>query len=358
VTPDPEIRTLVTRASDPQSRTPGVSGQWRKAFGLLLFSVSLVGAVDLNPPELQSLVNRALEHAYRQEYESAEAVLNQVIEAYPDNPAGYFFFGALRQLYMFDVGSDSLEPAFNSSLDQAWHKAEAVLQQEENARAHLYLGAVNTYRAIYYGWKGKFWDTYKWGTKAPAEMTKALALDSSLSDACVDLGVSEYFSYAAGRYLTGLPVFGSCSRAVELLEQAIDGDGYFSLTAGYALAWIWSHEKRYVESESILLGLLATYPGNRLFRKLLRDTYYEQKDYASAVAVAAELGQELGEVQPDNAQARTENYLTWAKGLYYSGDLGASRACCDSIISYEPQRDAVIGLGKFIKAAKALKRRT
>jgi tetratricopeptide (TPR) repeat protein len=315
-------------------------------------------AVDLNPPEVQTRVNAALQYAYGQEYDSAQAVLDRLVQEQPENPAGYFLTGALWQLYMFDMGSDSLEGAFLACMQQAQDKATKVLKQEVNAQAHLCLGSVYTYRAIYYGWKGNYWRTYAWGTKAPREMQKALELDPALTDACLALGVSEYFHYCAGRYLTGLNLFGSLTKGVELVNRAIAGNGYFALTARYALAWMWGHEKRYRDAEAILRDLLETYPDNRLFRKLLRDTYYAHRDYGSAITVAQELGDELAGVMPGNIQAQAENYLTWAKSLYDSGDRLGARACCDSIIEWEPQQKKVLGLADFVRAAKTLRRKT
>jgi hypothetical protein len=324
----------------------------------ILLLVGLAAGVDLNPPEIRPRLDDAIGHSYRQEYQAARDELDQIIADYPDNPAGYFFEGALWQLYMFDMGSDSMQTEFDDCMARAQQRAEAVLATGEDARAHLYLGAVYTYRAMYAGWKQRHWDSYKWGMKAPAEMGRALELDSSLADANLALGVNEYFRYAAGRYLTGLKLFGSYGHALELIDRAGRADGYFSLIARYVRAYIMRGEKRYDEATGILDGLLAEYPGNRLFRKLLRDTYLDGKLYDSALAVGEGLAQEYDLLLPDNAQARAENYYALARCYHEQGDAQTSRACCDSIIAYEPRQDAVIGLPAFVKAAKALKKRT
>jgi tetratricopeptide (TPR) repeat protein len=322
----------------------------------VLFAVSAFAA-DLNPPEAESLIRTALAHAYRQEFAASESVLNQLLDQFPDNPAGYFFRGALWQLRMFDAGSDSLISAFMNCMDQTVDKATRVLELEPDAWAHLYVGAAHTYRAIFYGWHNELWNCYTWGIKAPAELNKALALNSNLADACLGLGVNEYFHHAAGRYLTGLSLFGSLNRSIGLVRRAGDGDGYFSATARYFLAWMLGHEKRQAEACSLLNDLLAQYPGNRVFRKLLRDTYYTAKDYDSAIRVGAELGQELAEIMPDNLQARAENQLTLAKSEFWNGNKRAALAYCDSIVAQEQMKHQVLGLGNFVREAKALKRK-
>ena len=164
---------------------------------VLLGSVS---AVELNPPEIQELVYDALEHAYRQEYDAAYELLTQLSADFPDNPAGDFFMGAYWQLYMFDHGTDSLEPVFLDYMERSRDRACEILNQEENARAHLYLGATRVYEAVYFGWKGDYWQTLRSGLKAPPELSLALKQDSALADACLGLGVSEYLHHVSGRH--------------------------------------------------------------------------------------------------------------------------------------------------------------
>ena len=323
---------------------------------LLLFLPDLVPAKNLNSPTAESLISLALPHAYRHEYEDAHVALDRLISEEPDNPAGYFFKGALWQLYMYDMGTDSLEYDFLWSMRYAQEKAVAVLKDGENARAHLYLGATYAYRAIYYGWMGRYWDTYRWGVRVESEMARAYALDSSLTDACLALGVSEYFRHIAGRYLTGLGVFGSYRRGVRLVNRAAEGGGYFAVTASYALAWIMWNEKHGKEARALLGDLLAEYPGNRLFRRMLRDACFAERAYADALEIGIELDAELTVAQPDNTQVLTENCLVLAKSYLGIGDRVSAAVCCDRIIACEGRQDRVVNLKNYVREARAMRR--
>jgi tetratricopeptide (TPR) repeat protein len=312
---------------------------------------------DLNPPELEPIITAALEHAYRQEYDAARESVNRAVAAYPDNPAGYFFAGALKQLQMFDTGADSLECAFMADMQQAQNLAARLARKERNAWAWLYVGATYTYRAIYFGTRGRFWETYRWGIQAAAPLKQALKLDPNLSAACLGIGVSEYFHYSAGRYLTGLKLFGSLPNSIALVDSARCSAGYFSLTAQYALAWMYAHEQRHADACALLNDLLERYPGNRLFRKLLRDTYCGGKEYELAIAEAQGLGRELAETQPDNLFAWTENQTTLARSYFGNENYGEALASCDSIIAHEPDLKQVPGLAGFIRDARNIKKR-
>jgi len=329
-----------------------------------LFSLVLAGsgslvAADLNPPEVQNLIDDALGHAYRQEYDDAYELMSRLSSQYPDNPAGDFFTGAYWQLYMFDHGTDSLEPVFLDCMAQARAKANDAIASDADAapRAHLYLGATYVYEAIYFGWKGDYWQALRRGLKASPELNIAYRADSTLDDACLGLGVSEYFHYAASRYLVGLSLFGSLDKAIKLGRQAADGEGYFAVTASYTLSWMLTQEKRFDEALGLLDSLLAAYPGNRLFRKQLRETYSAEKDYASSISVALDLAQEFRELLPDNYAAIAENDLSLAKSLSRFGDNQAAGDWCDSIIALEPFQDSGVRLADYVKEARGLRKR-
>jgi tetratricopeptide (TPR) repeat protein len=343
----------------PKGRHRGQSLPAYCIVGLVLVLSGQAIAVDLNPVEVQGLVNEALEHAYQQDYDAANEVLVRLADEYPDNPAADFFRGAYWQLYMFDHGTDSLEPVFLDCMAQARDKAEALIATDAEAepRARLYLGATYVYEAIYFGWKGDYWQTLRRGLKAPPDLQSAYQQDSTLADACLGLGVSEYFHYAAGRYLVGLSLFGSLDRAVRLVRQAGDGDGYFAVTARYTLAWALTQEKRFDEALGLLDGLLAVYPGNRMFRKQLRDTYSAHKDYAASIRVAEDLDQEFRELQPDNFAGIAENDLSLARSLNRSGDNLSASARCDSVVALESYQDSGVRLADYVKEARALRKR-
>lgn len=325
--------------------------------GLVLIGLGSSVAADLNRPEIQELVDVALEHAYRQEYDEAWELLARLAADFPDNPAADFFTGAYWQLYMFDHGTDSLEPVFLDCMERCRNRARDVLDQEENARAHLYLGATRVYEAVYFGWKGDYWQTLRAGLKAPPELGLALQQDSTLDDACLGLGVSEYFHYAAGRYLVGLNLFGSLGKAVGLVRRAAEGDGYFAITARYTLSWMMTQEKRFPEAHELLDNLLVDYPGNRLFRKQSRDTYFAEKEYAAAVQVGEALDQELQELQPDNWSGKAENDLSLVRNYTRLGDHESARQRCDSVISYESYAANGVRLDDYVREARALKKR-
>jgi tetratricopeptide (TPR) repeat protein len=312
-------------------------------------------ATDLNPPDLQEKVRSAFDCGYRQEYDSARSLVDELIADYPDNPAGHFFMGALWQLYIFDTRSDSMGPTFLGEMQKAQDKAEAILKHEDNAWAHLYLGAANSFRSLYYGLQGRYWDAFTNGIEAPPELHRALRCDSSVVDAWLGLGLTEYFGSQVGRYLGGISSFGSVDRGIEEINRTASGGGYFANTARYSLVWILAHERRFHEAYDQMARLRAKYPDNRMFRRLSRDIYRAGGEYDSAILLGNSLGSEIAQVQPTNVYALTENQYALALCCFGRGDTATARIYCDSVISHEPQEQEVPKLAHFIRAARALR---
>ena len=62
----------------------------------------LFAFTDLNPPDVQALIKTGLDFSYVENFDSARFYFRRVVDLYPENPAGYFFEGALLQLKMMD----------------------------------------------------------------------------------------------------------------------------------------------------------------------------------------------------------------------------------------------------------------
>ena len=50
----------------------------------------LSAVVDLNPPEMQVLIQSGLEFAYVEEFDSALIYFDEIIQLYPENPPDIF----------------------------------------------------------------------------------------------------------------------------------------------------------------------------------------------------------------------------------------------------------------------------
>lgn len=247
-------------------------------------------STDLNPPEVQSLIESGLEYAYIEQFDSAQIYFDAVIDSYPDNPAGYFFKAALLQLKMMDESQFTDEEQYLKLTRQTVKLSEAVLEVEDNLWAEFYLGSSYTYRAVYEGLKSDYYETFKYGVKGGRILQDIIKKDSIFYDAYLGAGSFEYFWARAARYLPILKLGGgNVNEAIRKLHIAADMSIYSKRTAQNSLIFIHGEEKNYQLAQSLTDQLLTLYPGSKTFLWSKADLEYKQENYHDAIDTYSEL---------------------------------------------------------------------
>jgi tetratricopeptide (TPR) repeat protein len=204
----------------------------------------LSSTTNLNPPEIQALVESGLEYAYIEQFDSAQIYFDEVIESYPDNPAGYFFKAALVQLKMMDQCQFTGEKQYLTLIKQAIRYAEGILDKEDNLWAEFYLGNSHAYRAVYEGLKNNYFETFKYGVKGGRILQDIIKKDSTFYDAYLGAGSFEYFWARAARYLPLLRLGGGdVDEAIRKLHIAAEKSLYSGRTAQNSLVFIYGEEE-------------------------------------------------------------------------------------------------------------------
>ncbi len=253
-------------------------------------NTGLPTVVNLNPPEVQILLRSGLEFAYVEEFDSAAAYFEEIIEQYPKNPSGYFFKAALLQVKMMDRSQYDEEEEFLSLMRMAIHRSEDILQQESNLWAEFYLGSSYTYRAVYEGLKGNYWETFNYGVKGGGILQGIIKKDSTFYDAYLGAGSYEYFWARASRYLL-IPNLGggNVTEAIRKLHVAAEKSLYSGPTAKNSLVFIYGEEKMFALADRIIEELLNTYPRGKTFLWSKAELDFKKENYRHALQSYAEL---------------------------------------------------------------------
>ncbi len=247
-------------------------------------------AVDLNPKGIQELIKPGLDFSYVENFDSAGCYFRRAIELYPDNPAGYFFLGALMQLEMMDGCRYNREAEYVAVMKQGLQRAEAVLDQEENTWAEFYRANYYVYRAVYEGTKRNYLETFNFGLKGGRMMQSLLKKDSTFYDAYLAAGTFEYFWARASRYLPILKLAGGDhEEAIRKIKVAVQQSCYSGPTAENSLAFIYTEEDNYGEAARYADTLLARYPASKTFLWNKANLEYEKKNYGPAAELYREL---------------------------------------------------------------------
>ena len=155
----------------------------------------------------------------------------------------------------------------------------AQLQRGESAEMHFYAGMADAAAARLYGLRGENRNTARFGVRAREHLLRAKALDPSLADADLGLGLYNYYVDTLSgiakvlRFFMGIPG-GSKQEGVRLLEHVIAEGVLTRNDARFYLAMnLHRYDQQYERALSAIGPLADKYPSNPLFQLARGDLY-------------------------------------------------------------------------------------
>ena len=298
----------------------------------------------------------AVEALYEQRYDDAWRLIGQFSPDTPD-PRGAYWQASLVQMLCYETGSRAMVDSFYrmSGRVEALCR-ERISRNKDDTSAYLYLGMMRLNRANGLAWEQKHVQAMRVMGSAVAPLGAALAADATLTDAAYGLGMIEFFRSLGDRYLLGLGILGSRSKAFRLVERGAQGKGLSAVSARFSLAWMKGQEKKHEEALSECRRLLARYPGNRMLLRMMRDINLNKGDCSEVMRLGQEMDQSIAASFPQNRYYLAENRLVMAKACLKSGRNDEARALLNQVIAWEGQQDRVPWLRHYVAEAKTLKR--
>jgi tetratricopeptide (TPR) repeat protein len=263
-------------------------------FSLLVFC--LVGGVfSIGAPPLTLPAGAAaiLENIYSGRGDLAIAGARQLQQHSPDEPLGYILEA---EALWWKIWCSSAEYKYGMTLprhrerlaaDQPYLElaskalalAEAKLKLHESAEMYFYAGMAEALQARLYGLRWENRSTVRVGVRARENFLRAQALDPSLADADMGLGLYDYYVDTLSamtrmlRFFMGIPG-GSKTEGIRRLEHAMREGQITRETARFYLAMnLHNYDQRYEEALQVLTPLVQQYPENPLFLLAQGDLY-------------------------------------------------------------------------------------
>jgi len=157
--------------------------------------------------------------------------------------------------------------------------AEAQIKRHETAEMQFYAGMADAAVARLYGLRWENRNTARSGVRGREHLLRAKALDPSLADAEMGLGLYNYYVDTLSamarvlRFLMGIPG-GSKQEGVRLLEQAIAEGALTSELARFYLAMnLHRYDEQYEKALGVIGPLTEKYPANPIFQLARGDLY-------------------------------------------------------------------------------------
>jgi tetratricopeptide (TPR) repeat protein len=316
----------------------------------LLFLFALT---DLNPPEVQGLIKTGLDFSYVENFDSAAFYFQRVITLYPDNPAGYFFEGALLQLKMMDGCQYREEKEYLGFMKKALDLAAKILKKEDNPWAEFYQANHYVYRAVYEGTKRNYLETFNYGLKGGRMMQVLLKKDSTFYDAYLAVGTFEYFWARAGRYLPILKLAGGdANEAIRKLRVAADKSLYSGPTAENSLTFVYTEEGDYGKARQYADPLLVRYPQSKTFMWNKAGLEFRDKNYAAAAESYQRLFQAYESL--NNYANLCQCKLFIGKCYYALQDRVNARQALKDAINYRKYSDSYPPIKNYVREAYSI----
>lgn len=320
-----------------------------------MFLFLLIISFNGNPPEIESLIKLGLEHAYVEKFDSAVIYFDEIMKEHPDNPAGYFMYGALLQLKMMDECRFNDEDHYFMLMRQTIKHAEKILEGGYDPWAKFYLANSYVYQAVYKGYRKDYLETFKLGVKGGRMMQELVREDTAFYDAYLAAGTFEYFWARATRYLPFLNLAGGdVEGAIEKLHIAAEKSLYSGPTARNSLVFIYGEENEYESAEEIINGLLDEYPESRTFLWNKAELEFKSKNFKVAAGIYQELFDRYEALNDKNYANLAQCRLYIGKCFAELGEKTAARRNLKEVIRYKEFSDMYPQINGYCREAYAL----
>jgi tetratricopeptide (TPR) repeat protein len=245
-----------------------------------------------------------LEHIYSGRSDLAIPEAQAQEREQPEHPLGYLLEAEAR---WWQIWCLSAEHKYGMSLPRHRGKApgdqvyldvvakaealaEAALAKHESAEMHLYAGMAGGLAARMYGLRAENRTAARAGVRAREHFLRALALDPSLADADMGLGLYNYYVDTLStiarvlRFFMGIPG-GSKEDGIRQLQLAIGHGQLTPALARYYLAInLHLFDQKYEQALQVATPLVERYPENPIFRLVRGDLYGKLGRKALAIA--------------------------------------------------------------------------
>lgn len=225
---------------------------------------------------------KGIDHVYKLEFDSANTIFQDFINADPKEPTGYFF-QAMTEWWKIYLNKEdrSNDDNYLSKVDKCIKVCEERLDENENNDwATFLLGGVIGYRGFMNVMRDNWLKAIDDGKQGLNLIQKSYEQNPSNKDAILGLGIYNYaVDYVVERYpfLKAVLFFfpkGNKELGLTQLRDCADNGKFSKTEATVTLAYIHlSYEKNYPEAQKYALKLTSIYPNNPVFERFLGKCY-------------------------------------------------------------------------------------
>jgi tetratricopeptide (TPR) repeat protein len=283
-------------------------------------------------PSLDSSVAKGIDLILKQEYVEADSLFSNVINHYPDHPAGFLYRAAVMQAYTIDFDVPIEREKFDSLLECGRNAASRM----SSPWREYFIGTANGYEAYERIESGDWLSGIRKSMASVSEFEELVEKDSLFYDAYVGIGTYYYWSSRKTAFLRWLP-FISDNRelGIRMLKVGAERSEYNRFAAISALISIFLDDEKYQQAEDWSRRGLNSYPENRVFSWGLATALDRQKHFSAAIPAYANLLRNILHVQAPHPYDEIVCRLNLVKSMLAVGDTTKYKDHLGKILSYE-----------------------
>ncbi|AXI99352.1 Tetratricopeptide repeat-containing protein [Cyclonatronum proteinivorum] len=280
-------------------------------------------------PDFIADVQEATRLLYNQEFDaSAELLASWFAQERARPVAALWDALPLWWLILSDLEAEAHDAAFIEKMELSIRSADLTLRRErQNLDALVVKTIAHGFLARLYANRGAWYRSLVHGRQAINLLNGVGQLQPDLPDLQFGEGLYSYFTaffheqYRLVRVISWMVPAGDMEEGLALLRNAAEESAFMVPEAVYFLAHIWLHYENDPETAEVYLNrLMAEYPQNLFFNRLMLRSYYQQSRFQEALQFS---GQALERAVAQSDTAAKEEIYTLRGLIYYRmGQLG------------------------------------
>jgi tetratricopeptide (TPR) repeat protein len=306
---------------------------------------------QFKPRAFKQIIDTGTQMALNQDYGRLIPLFETAVRESSFVPFFAFYLMMAYEAMMIDYETVEWENIYDSLSLIVENGFKTMLKKDKhNAWAHYYLGSLYVTKAAHELRFSNYLNFTKSVLKGIRTLKKSVALDSTLYDAYVYLGV---YQFAKAEFFDWLPFMeDDKSEAVEMIETAARKALFSREVAEQILVGLYGHMDRLDKAVEIAEDFKRRYPDNRAIYWLLGNVYLSKKKYREAGRTFETLKPMVEGIPARYLFNRVALNASLARIYYHLESYQQCIALCDQILASKTADKRILKFRKFARKYK------
>jgi tetratricopeptide (TPR) repeat protein len=235
-------------------------------------------------------IKETIDESINTKFAKAEEVIHEQFALGDSGAAVYFYYASILNSKMTHFENDDDVQEFTEAIDKVnticteTLTGSNTLTAQKKARLYFYRGSALGYLAYYQGTHSEWFKALDNGLASINDLEEAIALDSTLYDAYLGIGVYKYWRSTKFKYVLWLPFVPDMrEEGIAYIKKAAEKGKYSSSMAMHQLIYILLDYGKYDEAIPYAEEIVQRYPDSQFMWWAYAHVYFKRHEYKEAV---------------------------------------------------------------------------